>query len=715
MRLQVIAGQQLVLRIGIARQLLKQRAGRGPVPHLQQGAGTGIADDVQLCGAILVIPQDEEDFLRLIVLLRVQQLHGVHVPGLLELLGAVAVGAQLLVQGGGLGVFPLRRQAAGQGIAGLLQFFRAVAIVGNLAEALHRSLVVLALISAVGRLIHAFQLQGRHILVVLRQLIQVPPGQVELHVAQRLGGQAVQAGKILIVRVLEAGNLRKQRRRLLKVAPGHGLHGGGVDAPVGLIRRIGIVPRQEEFLTGTGHVVFLAVLLALHVMGLLDCLRRVLVIGKSLQAAQRFVGVARLDGLQGRAVERFLGQFLRVLIIAQGQQRFPGLVIRAVLQQGAGQQIVTSCFFIRTVLITVQCRKQLPGFLHPAVLQHQPRTEIIRLVHQCPAVLIVAEGGKDLPGFVDRRFVPRVQLDLGGIVAAPQHSLLRVTVIPHGGEGFLRLTEAALLHGRDRLTVAHIGPHLKGGHIHQRRAQGHHHRHGHGPAVFLPALFMLLLPLQLQARGVLPRSLGLQIKLLFPLGGHFFDGLAVILRKHLLLFPVAAGAGVGGGIVGAAAHTQPHALLLRRKAHGAGARGIAQHFQGAAVGQGVGGILRQRPLAPPPHAVVVKPDLLNQHLCPLGMAIPVHGYGKGEGLVSLAMKVMGAEHHPALLLAALVPENHRYFHRGHGFLRQIVQRHVAGGIVLPGHIAAPPFHRAGQINSHRFVPLVSCGRMKVIR
>ena len=450
-------------------------------------------------------------------------------------------------------------------------------------------------------------------------------------------------------------------------------------------------------------------------MGLLDCLRRVFVIRKPLQIAQRFVGVSCLDGLQGRAIGRFLGQFLCVLVIAKGQQRFPGLVIRAVLQQSAGQQIVTSYFFIGTIFVTVQCREQFSGFLHPAVLQHHPPAEIIRLVHQRPAVLIVVKGGKNLPGLIDRRFVPSLQLGFGSVIAALQNALLRIAVIPHGCEGFLRLTEAALLHGRDSLTIAHIGPHLNGGQIHHRRAQGHHHRHSHGPAVFLPALLMLLLPLQLQARSILPRGLGLQVKLLLPLGGHFLDSLAVILRKHLLLFPVAAGTGVGGGIVGAAAHAKPYTLRLRWKAHGAGACGITQHFQSTAVGQGVGGILRQRALAPPPHAVVVEPDLLYQHLSPLGMAVPVHGHGKGEGLVPLPMKVMGAKHHPSLLLTAFVPEDHRHLHRGHRFLRQIVQRHIAGGIILPRHVAPPPLHRAGQINSHRFVPLVFCGRMKVIR
>ena len=102
------------------------------------------------------------------------------------------------------------------------------------------------------------------------------------------------------------------------------------------------------------------------------------------------------------------------------------------------------------------------------------------------------------------------------------------------------------------------------------------------------------------------------------------------------------------------ADANPNALLLLGVAHGVAARHKAKHFQTTPVGQGVGGVLRQLHLAPPPHVVVVVPDFFNDDLIGGWLHALLQRHSHGKGRAGTALQVVGPIDQPIRFLALAV-------------------------------------------------------------
>ena len=102
--------------------------------------------------------------------------------------------------------------------------------------------------------------------------------------------------------------------------------------------------------------------------------------------------------------------------------------------------------------------------------------------------------------------------------------------------------------------------------------------------------------------------------------GYIFRAVA---GKHRVAPPLAAAAAGAFQRVGTAAYTQPYLILHAGIPHRVLAGHKAQLVQRAAARQGVGFVIRQGRVAPPPDGGIVEPDLFDHqinalHVSPLG-------------------------------------------------------------------------------------------------
>ena len=139
--------------------------------------------------------------------------------------------------------------------------------------------------------------------------------------------------------------------------------------------------------------------------------------------------------------------------------------------------------------------------------------------------------------------------------------------------------------------------------------------------------------------------------------------------EDLCPITVTADADAAAALIGAAAHAHPQPFLLLGIAHRILAGNESQAFQSGAVGQGVGLIVGQRRFAPPPYAVIVKPDLLDNDLGGHPPGILRQRECQGEGLLRQAVKVVEPLHHPPGFLTGGRHKNQRRLHGYHQLVR----------------------------------------------